>query len=56
MVGDSANDVNAARAAAVPVVVVSFGYTAVPAHQLGADALIDHFNELAAAIDRLPPK
>jgi phosphoglycolate phosphatase len=52
MVGDSANDVNAARAAAVPVIVVSFGYTAVPPRELGADALIDHFDELPAALAR----
>lgn len=46
MVGDSANDVAAARAAGVPVIVVTFGYTATPAHQLGADAVIDRFDAL----------
>lgn len=46
MVGDSANDVAAARAAGVPVVVVTFGYTATPAHELGADAVIDRFDAL----------
>ena len=43
MVGDSPNDVAAARNAGVPVVVVSFGYTQIPAAQLGADGLIDDF-------------
>lgn len=46
MVGDSPNDVAAARNAGVPVVVVSFGYTTIPAAQLGADALIDDFSAL----------
>lgn len=47
MVGDSASDLGAARAAGVPVILVSFGYTDVPARDLGADALIDHFDQLA---------
>jgi phosphoglycolate phosphatase len=46
MVGDSPNDVAAARNAGVPVVVVSFGYTTTPAAQLGADRLIDDFAAL----------
>ena len=50
MIGDSANDVAAARNADVPVVVVSFGYTPVPAAELGADAVIDHFDQLPAAL------
>jgi phosphoglycolate phosphatase len=53
MVGDSANDVQAARGAGIPAIVVSFGYTKIPASELGADALIDHFAELPAAIARL---
>ena len=50
MVGDSANDVRAARAAGVRIAVVSFGYTTVPAAELGADALIDRFEQLAALV------
>ena len=53
MVGDSINDVAAAQAAGAPVVVVSFGYTDTPAHQLGAEALIDDFSELPAVARRL---
>jgi phosphoglycolate phosphatase len=53
MIGDSANDVQAARGAGVPAIVVSFGYTRIPPGELGADALIDHFAELPAAIARL---
>lgn len=53
MVGDSANDVNAAKAAGLHCVAVSFGYTRIPAHELGADRLIDHFDELPDALSTL---
>ncbi len=53
MVGDSANDINAAKAAGLPSVVVSFGYTRIPPQDLGADRLINHFDELRAALDAL---
>ena len=45
-VGDSDADVKAARAAGVPVMLVSYGYTLRPAHQLGADAVIDSLADL----------
>ena len=50
MIGDSANDVAAARNAGLPVIVVSFGYTQTPPRELGADAVIDGFEELASAL------
>lgn len=50
MVGDSANDVNAAKAAGLPCVVVSFGYTQIAPQDLGGDRLIDHFSELPDAL------
>ena len=53
MVGDSASDAGAARAAGVPLVLVSFGYTPIPARDLAADVLIDHFDALPAACGRL---
>jgi phosphoglycolate phosphatase len=53
MVGDSINDVLAARNAKVPVVLVSFGYTDIPPRDLDADALIDRFDELYGAVVRL---
>jgi phosphoglycolate phosphatase len=54
MIGDSSNDVAVARAAGVPVVLVTFGYTRIPVGELGADALIDGFAELPALLPRLP--
>ena len=53
MVGDSTYDVRAARNARVPVVALSFGYNDLPAAELGADAVIDHYDELIGALERL---
>ena len=53
MVGDSASDIGAARAAHVPSVAVSFGYTEIAPADLGAGHLIDHFRELPALAARL---
>jgi phosphoglycolate phosphatase len=53
MVGDSHNDLLAARGAAVPCVLVSFGYTAVPARELGADAVLDRLDHLPGLLERL---
>jgi phosphoglycolate phosphatase len=49
MVGDAATDAGAARAAGTPLVLVSFGYTEIPAAELGPDILIHHFDELPGA-------
>jgi phosphoglycolate phosphatase len=46
MIGDSANDVAVARAAGVPAVVVRYGYTRTPVEELGADAIIERFEEI----------
>lgn len=45
-VGDSDADVKAARAAGIPVMLVSYGYTLRPAGQLGSDGVIDSLAEL----------
>jgi phosphoglycolate phosphatase len=43
MVGDSGTDISTARAAGVPSIAVTFGYTEIPAKDLGADATIDNY-------------
>jgi phosphoglycolate phosphatase len=53
MVGDSATDINTARALGIPVVAVTFGYTEIPATELGADQVIDHYSQLSAAVEIL---
>ncbi|MGE4410585.1 MAG: phosphoglycolate phosphatase [Sphingobium sp.] len=45
-VGDTTNDTRAARAAGLPSVAVSFGFCDAPPQELGADAVIDHYDEL----------
>jgi phosphoglycolate phosphatase len=56
MVGDSATDVDTAKAARVPVIAVSFGYSTVPVAGLKADRVIDAFSELFAAVQTLALK
>ena len=53
MIGDSATDIGAARAARVPSVAVSFGYTEIAPADLGADHLIEHFRDLPPLAGRL---
>jgi phosphoglycolate phosphatase len=53
MVGDSIHDVHAAHAAGLPAVLVSWGYTDTPASELGAEAVIEQFDALPAALERL---
>jgi phosphoglycolate phosphatase len=49
-VGDTTFDTQAAKAAGMPCVAVSFGYNDRPMDQLGADAIIDHFDALIPAL------
>ena len=55
MVGDSETDIDAAKNARLPSICVSFGYTRVPVPDLGADIVIDHFDEFPAALVKLLP-
>ncbi len=50
MVGDSRPDIEAAKAANVPAIAVSFGYSQTPVHELGPDRVIDHLSELTSLI------
>jgi phosphoglycolate phosphatase len=51
MVGDSRTDIVTAQNARIPCIAVPFGYTDVPVHELGPDMVIDHFDELFAAVE-----
>ena len=55
MIGDSGVDVATGKAAGVPVISVSFGYTETPVREFSPDLVIDHFSELEPAIARLMP-
>lgn len=50
MIGNSATDIATARAAAIPVVAVDFGYTEIPVRELGPDAVVSRCSELPAVI------
>lgn len=52
-VGDSITDADTARNAAIPFVAVSFGFLDRPVAELGAAAVIDHFDELPEALASL---
>jgi phosphoglycolate phosphatase len=53
MIGDSITDLNTARAAQVPCILMSYGFTPVPAAQLGADMVLDDFGQLPQALRSL---
>ncbi|MDP8918621.1 MAG: phosphoglycolate phosphatase [Pseudomonadota bacterium] len=53
VVGDSAVDVAAARAAGLPVIAVAWGYARRPASELGADGVVDRFEHVPAIVERL---
>lgn len=52
-VGDSIIDADTARAARLPFVAVSFGFSDRPVEALGADAVIDRYADLVVALEGL---
>lgn len=52
-VGDSILDVQAARAAGIPSVAAGFGFLDGPVAELGADHVIDHFDDLVPLLGKL---
>jgi phosphoglycolate phosphatase len=53
MVGDSETDIKTARAAGVPAIGVTFGYTSRPVVEFGPDRLVSHFDDMWPAIAEL---
>ena len=53
MIGDSITDLNTARAAGAPCILMSYGFTPVPASELGADRVLDDFAQLPATLYEL---
>lgn len=51
--GDSIYDMLAARNAGIPSIAVSFGFLLQPVEELGADAVIDHYDELIPTLAAL---
>lgn len=50
MVGDSVVDARAARAAALPVILVSYGYARTPVREMDTDGIVDCFAKLPEAV------
>lgn len=55
LIGDSATDRDTARAAGVPCVLVTFGPAADQMPGLEPEALLPHYDDLAALVERLMP-
>jgi phosphoglycolate phosphatase len=53
MIGDSENDALSARAAAMKLVLMRYGYARIDPAQLGADRVLDHFSEIPAVLTAL---
>lgn len=53
MVGDSSADVGCAKAAGVASIVVSFGYSQIPTHALGGDAVCSHLANMRGCFDEI---
>ena len=53
MVGDSINDIEAAKKANMLSVGVSFGYTLTPIDELSPNIIINHFNEFFDALNKV---
>lgn len=53
MVGDSDTDIRTASAAGIPVIAVPFGYSEVHVRHLAPDLVIEHYDELVPAVERV---
>jgi phosphoglycolate phosphatase len=53
MIGDSITDLSTAQAAGAPCILMSYGYTPVPAAELGADLVLDDFTQLPTALKKM---
>lgn len=53
MIGDSVTDLDAARNCRVPCVLMDYGYTDVPAAELGADIVLSDFRDMPRAAESL---
>jgi len=53
MVGDSETDILTAKAAKIPIIAVSFGYSVDPVVSYGPDAIIDDYRNLPATIGKV---
>jgi len=55
MIGDTDTDLKTARAAEIPCILTSFGYSHIPVARLKPDAIVDHFSQIPAALEKCLP-
>lgn len=53
LIGDSATDRETARNAGLPCILMDYGYTDIPAHKLGAEAVLSNFSDVPDTAYRL---
>jgi phosphoglycolate phosphatase len=53
MIGDSLVDIDTARAAGIPIIAVSFGYSPESLERYNPDAFVHHFTDIPRTIQRL---
>ena len=53
MIGDNENDAAAAHSAAIPLLLMRYGYARVDPESLAADALLEQFSQLPMTLERL---
>ncbi|SNY93041.1 phosphoglycolate phosphatase [Cohaesibacter sp. ES.047] len=51
LVGDSQADVQSGQAAGLPVIAMTYGYTAIPTEALGADVVLDSFADIPKTLE-----
>lgn len=56
MVGDSETDIATAKAAGIPCIAVTFGYTTIPVRQLDPDIVIEHYRDFMPALAQVLPR
>jgi len=55
MVGDSTTDYETAKAASIPIIGVTFGYTDIPIVDLDCEGVISDYAEFLTALDKVMP-
>lgn len=55
MLGDTITDLSTAKAAGAPCILTRFGFAAEPVDSLGADHVVDHYDEIVELMERAVP-
>ena len=53
MIGDSITDFETAKNAKIPIIIVGWGYSDIPAKNIGGDSFINNGSELIQTIEKI---